>query len=99
MQEDDRRAMLRSLNDDQYHDVMNVIAKMPLIEVQIKAEVLDDEDSSKITAGAIVTVTANLTRRNMSTLYTSGEGEENNVEEAENSEVLNILFRLKNFNY
>ncbi|XP_054722431.1 translocation protein SEC63 homolog, partial [Uloborus diversus] len=69
MKADDRRAMLRSLNDDQYDDVMNVIAKMPAVEVEVKSEVLDDEDSCTITACAIVTVTATLYRRNMSSLF------------------------------
>lgn len=69
MKSDDRRALLRSLNDDQYDDVMNVIAKMPLLSVEVKSEVLDDEDSCTITAGAIVTVTATLIRKHMSTLF------------------------------
>ncbi|XP_042908617.1 translocation protein SEC63 homolog isoform X4 [Parasteatoda tepidariorum] len=89
MKSDDRRAMLRSLNDDQYDDVLNVISNMPIIDVDVKSEVLDDEDSCVITAGAIVTVTASLNRRNMSSLFDKEMDEEttNTVEEKPSSTV------------
>lgn len=69
MKSDERRAMLRNLTDEQYDDVMNVISKMPLLEIDVRSEVLDDEDAGNITAGAIVTVTVTLCRQNMSVLF------------------------------
>lgn len=38
MDEEERRALLRSLSDDQYQDVMNVCAALPNIEMTIKSE-------------------------------------------------------------
>ena len=69
MKSDERRSMLRNLSDEQYEDVMNVISKMPLLEIDVRSEVLDDEDAGIITAGAIVTVTVSLCRQNMSVLF------------------------------
>ncbi|CAK9253657.1 unnamed protein product [Sphagnum jensenii] len=69
MKSDERRSMLRNLTDEQYDDVMNVISKMPLLEIDVRSEVLDDEDGGTITAGAIVTVTVTLSRQNMSVLF------------------------------
>lgn len=71
MKSADRRNILRYLSADEYSDVMNVIGKMPRIDVEVKFEVEDDEDSFTITAGAYVTVTATLFRQDMSTLFDS----------------------------
>ena len=38
MEEEDRRALLRTLTDDEYRDVMNVCATMPNVEMTIKSE-------------------------------------------------------------
>lgn len=69
MKNDDRRSMLRSLSDEQYEDVIKVLGKLPLIDIETRVEVLDDEDTKNITAGAIVTVTVIMSRQNMSTLF------------------------------
>ncbi|KFM72645.1 Translocation protein SEC63-like protein, partial [Stegodyphus mimosarum] len=81
MKSDERRAMLRSLSDDEYRDVMNVLAKFPVVEVDVKSEVLDDEDSGTITACAIVTVTATLYRKDMSTLFDQEQAREEVLDE------------------
>uniref|UniRef100_A0A1W7R9M8 Translocation protein SEC63 n=1 Tax=Hadrurus spadix TaxID=141984 RepID=A0A1W7R9M8_9SCOR len=87
MKNDERRALLRSLSDDQYEDVMNVLSKIPIIEIDVRSEVLDDEESCNITAGAIVTVTVTLLRRPMSTLFNQDHTNEPEVEEpAEDNE-------------
>lgn len=65
----DRRTMLRTLSDDQYEDIMLVLCDMPILQLSVKTEVLDDEDSGVITAGAIVTVTATLKRLNYGGQY------------------------------
>jgi len=67
--DEERRSMLRGLSDDQYEDLLIVLGNMPLLDVDVKTEVLDDEDSGNITAGAIVTVTVTLTRKSLGTLF------------------------------
>ena len=65
----ERRQILRILTDEQYQDVIQFIGQLPLLDVDVRTEVLDDEDKKKITAGALVTVTVQLTRRNMLTQF------------------------------
>lgn len=64
MDDDERRALLRNLNDAEYQDVMNVCAMMPNVQMTVRSEVLDDEDSS-VTANSIVTVTVQLKRKGL----------------------------------
>lgn len=66
---EESRAVLRSLSDFEYENVMKVLGRMPLIDFSIKCEVVDDENSNVVTAGAIVTVTVELLRRSMSELF------------------------------
>ncbi|KAK2715577.1 hypothetical protein QYM36_010230 [Artemia franciscana] len=70
--EDDRRMCFRSLTEDQYRNVCKVLANMPLLDVQTKVEVVDDEETNVITAGAIVTVTVSLSRKSFSSLLNVG---------------------------
>ncbi|KAI7685962.1 hypothetical protein SSS_08701 [Sarcoptes scabiei] len=66
--DDDRRQMLSRLTEDQYLDVINVLGQMPLLDVDVRSEVIDDEDTATITAGALVTVFVKLTRKPLSSL-------------------------------
>ncbi|XP_072940278.1 translocation protein SEC63 homolog [Epargyreus clarus] len=66
---EERRQVLRFLNDQQYEDVMKVLGNMPYIHFQVNTEVIDDENSTVVTAGAIVTVTVFLRRTNMKELF------------------------------
>ncbi|KAL0840491.1 hypothetical protein ABMA28_015733 [Loxostege sticticalis] len=66
---EDRRQVLRFLNDKQYDDLMKVLGNMPYIHFQVNTEVIDDENSTVVTAGAIVTVTVFLRRTNMKELF------------------------------
>lgn len=66
---DESRSLLRDLSDQEYTDVMKVLGKMPLIDFSIRCEVVDDEDSNVVTAGAIVTVTVTLVRRSMEEFF------------------------------
>lgn len=66
---DESRSLLRDFSEQEYDDVMKVLAKMPLIDFSFKVEVVDDENSNVVTAGAIVTVTVNLVRRSMRELF------------------------------
>ncbi|CAE1323240.1 SEC63 [Acanthosepion pharaonis] len=94
MKDDERRSILRSLTDEEYLDVMEVCASMPYVTLEIKSEVIDDDDST-ITAGSIVTVTVTLKRESLGDHYansiTPAEVKENTeenhtevIEEAEN---------------
>ncbi|XP_071455654.1 translocation protein SEC63 homolog [Hetaerina americana] len=69
MKADDRRACLRFLSDEQYENVLKVVGRMPLVDFQVRSEVIDDEAPTVYTAGAIVTVTVSLVRRNMGELF------------------------------
>lgn len=62
---DERRSLLRDMTDDEYDNVMKVGSKMPLIDFSFRVEVVDDENTTIVTAGAIVTVTVTLVRRSM----------------------------------
>ncbi|XP_052280964.1 translocation protein SEC63 homolog [Dreissena polymorpha] len=90
MDEEERRALLRNLNDAEYQDVMNVCATMPNVEMIVQSEVKDDEDKS-ITAGSIVTVTVSLKRRNMMDGFDieklTGEMEDTNMRDEEQEAV------------
>ncbi|XP_076062553.1 translocation protein Sec63 isoform X2 [Oratosquilla oratoria] len=66
---DDRRQCLKGLTDEQYNDVMKVCKKMPYITIEVSYEVVDDDDSGVFTAGAIVTVTVLIKRRDMAVLF------------------------------
>jgi translocation protein SEC63 len=62
-QDDERRSLLRKLTDEEYKDVIRVLASFPILDVIITTEVVDDEEQHVVTAGAIVTVTLLLERR------------------------------------
>lgn len=66
---EDRRSILRFLDDEQYEDVMKVAGQMPLIDFQVRSEVIDDEASTVFTAGAIVTVSVTLVRKEMKIIF------------------------------
>ena len=44
MKDEDRRSLLRQLSDEQYKDVIRVLAMMPVLDVTITTEVVDDEE-------------------------------------------------------
>ncbi len=74
--EAERRAMLRRLDDCQYGDVVAFLRHLPLLTVEVKAEVLDDgEQGGRVTAGALVTTTVTLTRKDMPATVEDLEGE------------------------
>ncbi|VDP52345.1 unnamed protein product [Schistosoma margrebowiei] len=62
--DDKRRALLRSLSDEQYRDILIVSSSMPYLELSYRCEVLDeDEDDSSIWPFSMVTVTVLLKRK------------------------------------
>lgn len=75
---EDSRHVLKHLTDDEYANVLRVLGRMPLIDFSIRCEVIDDENTNVVTAGAIVTVTVSLVRQNMSELF----GDANAAEKA-----------------
>ena len=54
---------MRSLTEEQYKDVIRVLAMIPVLDIEITTEVVDDEEQHVVTAGAIITVTVVLNRR------------------------------------
>ena len=90
MKNEDRRSMLQYLNQEQYENLTNVLAKMPHLKVEVSSGVLDDEDSGTITAGAIVTVNVRLHRQNMEVfMYRSTKNHCNDAAMDELEELLN----------
>ncbi|XKL64210.1 hypothetical protein PGB90_004296 [Kerria lacca] len=88
---EDKKTILKFLKDDQFDDVMRVISKMPHIDFQVRCEVIDDEASTVFTAGAIVTVTVLLKRRNLSEVFGDETYKDKNIiendkEQSENKE-------------
>uniref|UniRef100_A0A8C8BG21 Translocation protein SEC63 homolog n=1 Tax=Otus sunia TaxID=257818 RepID=A0A8C8BG21_9STRI len=61
----DRRNLLHFLEDKKYDEVMAVLGSFPYVTMDIKPQVLDDEDSNNITVGSLVTVLVTLTRQTM----------------------------------
>nr|XP_022906015.1 translocation protein SEC63 homolog [Onthophagus taurus] len=76
---EDRRSILRSLSEEEYENVMKVLGRMPYIDFQVKCEVIDDENPTEVTTGAIVTVTVTLIRRDMSSLFGDETVEDKNI--------------------
>ncbi|XP_022211699.2 translocation protein SEC63 homolog [Drosophila obscura] len=68
----DRRTLLRTLNDAEYANAMRVLGHMPLIEMSVHCEVLDDWEGRVVTAGSIVTATITIRRLHMGTLLDTG---------------------------
>lgn len=56
LKEEDRKALLHHLDENQYKDLIRVLGAMPYVDMSIKYEVVDDEATTVYTAGAIVTV-------------------------------------------
>ena len=94
LREEERRSMLSHLNDNQYEDIINVIRRMPVLKVNARPEVIDDEDSTVITAGAMVTVTVSLERKSMQVLIdksrnTTNANSHDDLANDENDKLLN----------
>lgn len=68
---EETRSILRNLTETEYENVMKALGNMPVIDFSIRCEVVDDDNTNVVTAGAIVTVTVFLKRRNMSELFGS----------------------------
>ncbi|XP_065908405.1 translocation protein SEC63 homolog isoform X2 [Dysidea avara] len=81
-----RRKLVKTLTDTEYHNVIAVLNNYPHLEVTVETRVLDDEEQGKITAGSVVTIVVKITR---STLL-DHHGNEDLVEQEDPVEVENI---------
>ena len=98
MDNEARRSMLRSITDEQYDDIMNVLSIYPHVTMDVSCEVFDDEEVHKITTGAVVTLTIHLQRENMSTVFNKelgtnaieNENHDDQREDKENQEKVRI---------
>ena len=83
MGDEERRQLLRSLQEDQYKDLAKVLSSFPSLSMSITTEVVDDEEQHVVTAGSIITVTIGLVRRGLDSYMgkLGLEGEEDEVEE------------------
>ncbi|XP_030626411.1 translocation protein SEC63 homolog isoform X1 [Chanos chanos] len=82
LKDSERRNMLRFLGEEKYDEVMAVLGSFPSVTMDIKLQVLDDEDSNNITAGSIVTVTVTLTRRRMADVFEKEPDSQDAADEA-----------------
>nr|XP_033793378.1 translocation protein SEC63 homolog isoform X2 [Geotrypetes seraphini] len=69
LKESDRHSLLHFLEEEKYEEVMAVLGSFPHITMEIKPQVLDDEDSNNITVGSLVTVLVTLTRQTMANMF------------------------------
>merc|ERR1711915_1045880 len=87
MGDEDRRSLLRSLTDDQYKDLMKVLAGFPELSVTITTEVVDDETQHVVTAGSIVTVTIKVDRKSLDMhLGSLGFGDDEELDEKDDED-------------
>jgi len=86
MDNDSRRSMLRSITDEQYDDIINVLSIYPHVTMTVSFEVYDDEEIHKITTGAVVTLTVHLQRENMSSVFNKELSGSNTVDNEANED-------------
>uniref|UniRef100_A0A1I7XEW2 SEC63 domain-containing protein n=1 Tax=Heterorhabditis bacteriophora TaxID=37862 RepID=A0A1I7XEW2_HETBA len=60
-----RRAVLKSLSDQQYRDVLVVLSSMPRLSIQTMVVVEGEDDAHEVTAGCVVTLKVQLTRSSL----------------------------------
>ncbi|KAG8582409.1 hypothetical protein GDO81_008037 [Engystomops pustulosus] len=69
MKESDRRLLLSFLEDNSYEELVAVLGSIPHVTMEVKPQVLDDEDSNNITVGSLVTVLVTLKRQTMAEVF------------------------------
>ncbi|KAJ1359040.1 hypothetical protein KIN20_017653 [Parelaphostrongylus tenuis] len=67
-----RRALLKSLSDEEYHDVLVVLSSMPRLSIQTTVVVEGEDDAHEVTAGCVVTIRVSLTRTSLLDPIASG---------------------------
>ena len=56
--------------------LMNVLEAMPQVDMDVEIKVEDDDNENKITAGSVVTISVNLTRKPLKQIMELALGEE-----------------------
>ncbi|KAG8444697.1 hypothetical protein GDO86_009750 [Hymenochirus boettgeri] len=69
MKESDRHILFNFLEDSNYEELLAVLGSFPHVTMEIKTQVLDDEDSNNITVGSLVTVLVILKRQTMADVF------------------------------
>lgn len=69
MKESDRRLLFSFLEDSSYEELVAVLGSFPDVTMEVKPQVLDDEDSNNITVGSLVTVLVTLKRQTMAEVF------------------------------
>ncbi|VDO27479.1 unnamed protein product [Haemonchus placei] len=60
-----RRALLKSLSDEEYRDVLVVLSSMPRLSIQTTVVVEGEDDAFEVTAGCVVTIKVSLQRTSL----------------------------------
>jgi len=85
----ERRSMLKYLNDEEYKDLVKVLSMFPFLEMEVRTEVVDDEEQHVVTAGAIITVTISIERHSLAEYMTDSAVYKNITIDGDNDEELN----------
>lgn len=65
MDSENRRAVLRSLTNEEYRDVMVVLSMMPRLRIETKTVVEGEDDKHELTAGCVVTLKVTMKRSSL----------------------------------
>ncbi|UMM14730.1 hypothetical protein L5515_002426 [Caenorhabditis briggsae] len=65
MDSESRRAVLRTLTNDEYRDVMVVLSMMPRLRIETKTVVEGEDDKHELTAGCVVTLKVTMKRSSL----------------------------------
>lgn len=100
MDAENRRAVLRTLSNEEYRDVMVVLSMMPRLRIETKTVVEGEDDKHELTAGCVVTLKVTMKRSSLIDPQEAGlddqykayragddDDEKEDVETAENREI------------
>ena len=84
----DRKQLLRRMGDECYETMTTVLRMIPEVDLSAQIHIIDDEETSNITSGAIVTVTLKMTRRSLGEVFPEEEVTEDKDESGDEAEQL-----------
>ncbi|EGT32401.1 CBN-DNJ-29 protein [Caenorhabditis brenneri] len=86
MDAESRRAVLRTLNNDEYRDVMVVLSMMPRLRIETKTVVEGEDDKHELTAGCVVTLKVTMKRSRLIDPQEAGLADQYKAYSGENEE-------------
>uniref|UniRef100_A0A1I7T6X9 J domain-containing protein n=1 Tax=Caenorhabditis tropicalis TaxID=1561998 RepID=A0A1I7T6X9_9PELO len=86
MDADARRAVLRTLTNEEYRDVMVVLSMMPRLQIETKTVVEGEDDKHELTAGCVVTLKVTMKRSRLIDPQEAGLADQHKAYNEENEE-------------